>query len=62
MSSPRLNAIRKAWQAHRFGEYGVPFLYSTNGEVIWHHDIRYVLESLATNSSFSYSRSFKRDA
>jgi len=26
-----------------FGEYGVPFLYSTNGEVIWHHDIRYVL-------------------
>src|SRR6266481_3773206 len=27
----------------RFGEYGVPFLYSTNGEVIWHHDIRYGL-------------------
>jgi type I restriction enzyme R subunit len=27
----------------RFGEYGVPFLYSTNGEVIWHHDIRYDL-------------------
>jgi type I restriction enzyme, R subunit len=27
----------------RFGEYGVPFLYSTNGEVIWHHDIRYAL-------------------
>src|SRR5882724_6873984 len=26
-----------------FGEYGVPFLYSTNGEVIWHHDIRYGL-------------------
>jgi len=24
-----------------FGEYGVPFLYSTNGQVIWHHDIRY---------------------
>ncbi len=22
------------------GEFGVPFLYSTNGEVIWHHDIR----------------------
>jgi len=22
------------------GEYGVPFLYSTNGEVIWHHDVR----------------------
>src|SRR5467141_1305796 len=26
-----------------FGEYGVPFLYSTHGEVIWHHDIRYAL-------------------
>lgn len=22
------------------GEFGVPFLYSTNGEVIWHHDVR----------------------
>lgn len=27
----------------RFGEYSVPFLYSTNGEVIWHHDIRHAL-------------------
>src|SRR3984893_4532464 len=27
----------------RVGDYGVPFLYSTNGEVIWHHDIRYSL-------------------
>lgn len=27
----------------RFAEYFVPFLYSTNGEVIWHHDIRYNL-------------------
>ena len=27
----------------RFGEYAVPFLYSTNGEVIWHHDIRHKL-------------------
>src|SRR5712664_2196094 len=26
-----------------FGEFGVPFLYSTNGEVIWHHDIRHAL-------------------
>ncbi len=24
-----------------FGSYYVPFLYSTNGEVIWHHDIRH---------------------
>jgi type I restriction enzyme R subunit len=23
-----------------WGEFGVPFLYSTNGEVIWHHDVR----------------------
>ena len=29
--------------APRFGEYGVPFLYSTNGEVIWYHDIRHAL-------------------
>ena len=27
----------------RFNGYGVPFLYSTNGEVIWHHDIRHAL-------------------
>src|SRR5713226_9008584 len=26
-----------------FRGYGVPFLYSTNGEVIWHHDIRHQL-------------------
>lgn len=26
-----------------FGEFGVPFLYSTNGEVVWHHDVRYSL-------------------
>jgi len=25
----------------RFGSYRVPFLYSTNGEAIWHHDIRH---------------------
>ncbi|QSV44608.1 type I restriction-modification enzyme R subunit C-terminal domain-containing protein [Geobacter benzoatilyticus] len=25
----------------RFGSYHVPFLYSTNGEAIWHHDIRH---------------------
>jgi type I restriction enzyme, R subunit len=25
------------------GEFGVPFLYSTNGEVIWHHDVRHDL-------------------
>lgn len=26
-----------------FRGYRVPFLYSTNGEVIWHHDIRHPL-------------------
>jgi len=26
-----------------FRGYGVPFLYSTNGEVIWHHDISHEL-------------------
>ncbi len=26
-----------------YGEFGVPCLYSTNGEVIWYHDIRYAL-------------------
>ncbi len=25
----------------RFGAYYVPFLYATNGEIIWHHDIRH---------------------
>jgi type I restriction enzyme R subunit len=23
-----------------FGEYGVPFIYATNGEIIWHQDLR----------------------
>jgi type I restriction enzyme R subunit len=27
----------------RFGEFGAPFLYSTNGEVIWFHDVRHQL-------------------
>jgi type I restriction enzyme, R subunit len=26
-----------------FGAFRVPFLYSTNGEVIWHHDVRHPL-------------------
>lgn len=35
----------KGLLASRFNFRGfrVPFLYSTNGEVIWHHDIRYEL-------------------
>jgi type I restriction enzyme, R subunit len=27
----------------QFGSFRVPFLYSTNGEVIWHHDVRHQL-------------------
>jgi len=29
--------------SYNFRGYRVPFLYSTNGEVIWHHDIRHEL-------------------
>jgi type I restriction enzyme R subunit len=28
---------------HRFDEFGCPFLYSTNGEVVWFHDVRHPL-------------------
>lgn len=28
----------------QFGEFRVPFLFSTNGEVIWFHDVRHPLE------------------
>jgi type I restriction enzyme R subunit len=28
---------------HRFDEYGCPFLYSTNGEVLWFQDVRHPL-------------------
>jgi len=30
-------------EPYNFRGYGVPFLYSTNGEVIWHHDTRHEL-------------------
>src|SRR5580658_1720568 len=32
--------------------YHVPFLYSTNGEVIWHHDIRHPLDRSHTITAF----------
>lgn len=35
-----------------FGPYHVPFLYSTNGEVIWHHDIRHSLNRSRQITSF----------
>jgi type I restriction enzyme R subunit len=34
------------------GEYGVPFLYSTNGEEIWFHDIRHELNRSRRISHF----------
>jgi type I site-specific restriction endonuclease len=35
-----------------FRDYRVPFLYSTNGEIIWHHDIRHPLSRSHTISRF----------
>jgi type I restriction enzyme R subunit len=35
-----------------FRGYRVPFLYSTNGEVIWHHDIRNTLSRSHTIAQF----------
>ena len=35
-----------------FRGYRVPFLYSTNGEVIWHHDIRNALSRSHTIAQF----------
>ncbi len=35
-----------------WGPFGVPFLYSTNGEVIWHHDIRHAANRSRQISGF----------
>ena len=34
------------------GPFGVPFLYSTNGEVIWHHDVRHNLNTSREIAAF----------
>jgi type I restriction enzyme R subunit len=34
------------------GPFGVPFLYSTNGEVIWHHDVRSPLNTSRELAAF----------
>src|SRR5215469_7199180 len=34
------------------GEFGVPFLYSTNGEVVWFHDVRHELNRSRRVSGF----------
>lgn len=39
-------------QTLQAGEFGVPFLYSTNGEVIWHHDVRHSLNRSRQISNF----------
>jgi type I restriction enzyme R subunit len=41
-----------AGKPFNFRGYGVPFLYSTNGEVIWHHDIRQELNRSRQISHF----------
>lgn len=38
--------------ALRYGEFRVPFLYSTNGEVIWYHDVRHHLNRSRRVASF----------
>ncbi len=35
-----------------FNGYRVPFLYSTNGEIIWHHDVRHPLNRSRTIAGF----------
>ena len=37
----------------RFGDYHVPFLFTTNGEVIWFHDVRYPFERSRRVEDFS---------
>ena len=48
-----------------FRGYRVPFLYSTNGEVIWHHDIRNALNRSHTIAQFhtpdALSEQFAKD-
>lgn len=34
------------------GEFGAPFLYATNGEVLWYHDVRHVLNRSRQVSGF----------
>jgi type I restriction enzyme R subunit len=47
-------------QLPRFqGEFGVPFLYSTNGEVIWFHDVRHELNRSRQVSGFHTPAAFE---
>ena len=42
-----------------FGSYRVPFVYSSNGEVIWHRDIRHDLNRSRTVASFHTPRALR---
>lgn len=42
-----------------FGEYRVPFLYSTNGEVCWFHDVRHPLNRSRKVAGFHTPNAFK---
>ena len=44
---------------HRFGEYGCPFLYSTNGEVLWFHDVRHPLNRSRRVARFHTTNALK---
>src|SRR5438876_233911 len=43
LSQAERYAMGLAGKRFNFRGYGVPFLYATNGEAIWHHDIRHQL-------------------
>lgn len=44
---------------YRFGEYGCPFLYSTNGEVLWFHDVRHPLNRSRRVAQFHTTNALK---
>ena len=44
---------------YRFGEYGCPFLYSTNGEVLWFHDVRHPLNRSRRVARFHTTNALK---
>ena len=44
---------------HRFGEYHVPFLYGTNGEVIWFQDVRHSLNQSRKIAGFPTPQALK---
>ncbi|MBP7686035.1 MAG: hypothetical protein KBB95_29260, partial [Deltaproteobacteria bacterium] len=43
----------------KFEEYGCPFLYATNGEVIWFHDVRHPLNRSRRVANFHTVNAFK---